>query len=155
MKTEYFNYKIVEKLHYDVIRLWDTPNEHLWYSWGKSYEDIESVINFVKTWFYPEFIDKITHLVFSINKNHIFANWNKRTSIAIGAFFLKINWYDYCVDKFMIDMENISVSVADNKISKKLLKDIIYSITSEDDYNEELKLEILKAIDHKNKTKIR
>jgi hypothetical protein len=55
----------------------------------------------------------------------------------------------------MIDMENISVSVADNKISKKLLKDIIYSITSEDDYNEELKLEILKAIDHKNKTKIR
>lgn len=41
-------------------------------------------------------------------------------------------------------MENIAVDVADNRIEKDLLFDIIYSIIYED-YSEELKLEIVFA----------
>lgn len=151
MKTEYFDLKRVEEHHYNVIKLWETPYEDMWYSWWKTFKDIESIIYFIKSDnYYKTFIEKITHLVFTINKDHVFANGNKRTSIALGAFFLKINWYEYCVEKFIFDMENISVSVADNKIDKLLLYQIIESIIYEGDYNEELKLEILKAIEYKN-----
>ena len=43
-------------------------------------------------------------------------------------------------------MENIAVYVADNKIDKELLHEIIYSILIEDDFNEELKLKIIDAL---------
>ncbi len=150
MSTQYFTSKIVEDIHVAVINLWDTPNEDIWYGWWKSEEDAKSILDFITMDYYPRFIDKITHLVFSFNKNHIFANGNKRTSIAVWAFFLKINWYEYCVDKFIRDMENISVSVADNLIWKSLLEEIIDSIINEEDYNEVLKLEIINAIAYKN-----
>lgn len=44
-------------------------------------------------------------------------------------------------------MENIAVHVADNRIDKLLLRDIISSILLEEDFNEELKLRIIDAID--------
>ncbi|MFM7468267.1 MAG: type II toxin-antitoxin system death-on-curing family toxin [Vampirovibrionales bacterium] len=37
--------------------------------------------------YYPDFLDKLTHLVFSINKNHAFNDGNKRASIALSALF--------------------------------------------------------------------
>ena len=43
-------------------------------------------------------------------------------------------------------MENIAVYVADNKISKELLHEIIYSILAEDNFSEELKLKIIDAL---------
>ena len=43
-------------------------------------------------------------------------------------------------------MENIAVYVADNKIDKELLQEIISSIMIEDDFNEELKLKIIDAL---------
>ncbi len=43
-------------------------------------------------------------------------------------------------------MENIAVYVADNKIHKELLQEIISSILLEDDFNEELKLKIIDAL---------
>ncbi len=43
-------------------------------------------------------------------------------------------------------MENIAVYVADNKIDKELLREIIGSILIEDDFNEELKLKIIEAL---------
>tara|TARA_R110002049_G_scaffold13666_5_gene59367 strand:- start:814 stop:951 length:138 start_codon:yes stop_codon:yes gene_type:complete len=43
-------------------------------------------------------------------------------------------------------MENIAVYVADNKIDKDLLQEIISSILIEDDFNEELKLKIIDAL---------
>jgi len=43
-------------------------------------------------------------------------------------------------------MENIAVYVADNKIDKELLQEIISSILIEDDFNEELKLKIIDAL---------
>ncbi|MGB3065390.1 type II toxin-antitoxin system death-on-curing family toxin [Sphingobacterium thalpophilum] len=51
--------------------------------------------------YYPEFEDKLTHLVFSINKFHAFQDGNKRTSIAVGAQFLELNGFDYVVGRLL------------------------------------------------------
>lgn len=88
----------------------------------------------------------MTHLIFSFNKFHAFNDGNKRTSIAMGAFFLEINGLDVFVNKFIIEMENIAVTVADNLIEKDLLQEIVTSIINEIDYNDELKLKIINAL---------
>lgn len=108
---------------------------------------IESVLEHIQNdIYYPELEDKITHLVYSVNKLHAFNDGNKRTSIALGAYFLEINGIDYCIDKFIIDMENYAVYVADNLIGKNLLQEIITSILLEEEFNEELKLKIIDAL---------
>lgn len=108
---------------------------------------VESVLEHIQNdLYYPEFEDKLTHLVFSVNKFHAFSDGNKRTSIALGAYLLEVNGIEYCIDKFIIEMENIAVYVADNKINKELLHEIICSILTEDDFNEELKLKIIDAL---------
>lgn len=96
--------------------------------------------------YYPEIEDKLTHLVFSINKNHAFNDGNKRSSLALGAYFLELNGFDYVVKRFVYEMENIAVWVADNIINKDLLHKIITSLLYEDDYSEELKLEIFAVV---------
>jgi death-on-curing protein len=107
---------------------------------------LESVLEHIQNdFYYPEFETKLTHLVFSVNKNHAFSDGNKRSSIALGAYFLEINGLEYCVDRFIIEMENISVHVADNRIDKDLLYEIIYSIINEDDFSEELRIKIIDA----------
>ncbi|AVW96698.1 type II toxin-antitoxin system death-on-curing family toxin [Vibrio parahaemolyticus] len=97
-------------------------------------------------WYYPEVEDKLTHLVFSINKNHAFNDGNKRSSLALGAYFLELNGFDYIVQHFVREMENIAVWVADNVIDKDLLHKIISSILYEDEYSISLKLEIYEAV---------
>lgn len=107
---------------------------------------LESVLDHIQNdFYYPEFEAKITHLVFSVNKNHAFSDGNKRSSIALGAYFLEINGLDYCIDRFIIEMENIAVHVADNRIEKDLLFEIIYSLINEHDFSEELRLKIIEA----------
>jgi death-on-curing protein len=96
--------------------------------------------------YYPTFEEKLTHLVFSFNKNHGFNDGNKRTSIALGLFFLILNDLDMFSNKFVIEMENIAVTVADNIVDKELLFEIIFSIINEEDYNETLKLKIINAL---------
>ncbi|MEL7352895.1 MAG: type II toxin-antitoxin system death-on-curing family toxin, partial [Cyanobacteria bacterium J06560_5] len=54
--------------------------------------------------YYPAFHQKLTHLVFSVNKSHAFSDGNKRSSVAIGAYFLKINGYGFLVKKFVMKM---------------------------------------------------
>lgn len=96
--------------------------------------------------YYLEMEDKLTHLVFSINKNHAFNDGNKRSSLALGAYFLELNGFDYVVKRFVKEMENIAVWVADNVIDKNLLHQIISSVLYEEDYSEALKLAIFEAI---------
>lgn len=96
--------------------------------------------------YYPTFEEKITHLIFSFNKFHAFNDGNKRTSIAMGAFFLEVNGLDVFTNKFIIEMENIAVTVADNLIGKDLLQEIITAIINDIDYSDELKLKIINAL---------
>lgn len=96
--------------------------------------------------YYPKIEDKLTHLVFSIIKFHAFTDANKRSSIALGSYFLQLNGYDYAVRTFVFEMENIAVWVAEGKISKELLGTIVESLIYEDNFSESLKLKILLAI---------
>jgi death-on-curing protein len=108
---------------------------------------VDSVLEHIKNdLYYPEFENKVCHLFFSINKNHAFEDGNKRTSIVLTAYFLEANGFDYKVGRFIREMENIAVHVADNKVDKLLLQEIITSILYENDYDEELQLKIVNAI---------
>gem|GEM_PF-3435187 len=55
---------------------------------------------------------------------------------------------DELINKFLKEMENMTVYVADNKIKKDLLQKIITSLIYEDSYSEELKLEIYNSINN-------
>ncbi|MES9901870.1 MAG: type II toxin-antitoxin system death-on-curing family toxin [Sedimenticola sp.] len=108
---------------------------------------LESVLDHIQNdMYYPTFEEKLNHLVFSINKFHAFNDGNKRSSLSLGAYFLELNGYDYCVQKFVIEMENIVVWLAKNKIDKELLLKLITSLVIDDEYSEETKLELLDAI---------
>lgn len=96
--------------------------------------------------YYPTFNEKLKHLVYAINKFHPFNDGNKRSSLTLGAYFLELNGYDYCVDKFVIEMENIVVWLAEGKIRDDLLLELITSIIEEDEYSESLKLKLLDSI---------
>ena len=107
---------------------------------------LESVIEHVQNdLYYPVLEHKLTHLFYSINKNHSFQDGNKRASIALSAYFLEINNCSFRVERFIEEMENIAVDVADNRIDKDLLFEIITSIIYDDDYSEGLKLKIIYA----------
>lgn len=108
---------------------------------------VDSVLEHIKNdWYYPEFENKVCHLFYSINKNHAFEDGNKRTSIVLTSYFLVINGFDFKVSYFIREIENIAVHVADNRIDKNLLQEIITSILYENDYDEELQLKIVNAI---------
>ena len=147
-------YPNIEKLieyHENIINIWLEKWEwwSFWFLWWKNKTDLESIINFIESdLYYPTLEEKITQLFFSINKNHIFADWNKRSSIYFSAYFLSLNIFDNSlITKYIRELEDITVQVADNKISKDLLLKIISSIINyNDEYNEEIKLEIYNSI---------
>ncbi len=97
--------------------------------------------------YYPTFCEKLCHLIFSFNKNHAFSDGNKRSSLVLGAYFLELNGYDYCVKYFLTEMENIIVWLAESKIEKELLLEILASIIEEDEFSEELQLKIIEAVE--------
>lgn len=74
---------------------------------------------------YPEFLDKLCHLFFSLNKNHAFNDGNKRVSIAASAFLLEINGYDSALKQFQDGMEEPAVWLASNLIEKATIKNIV------------------------------
>lgn len=92
--------------------------------------------------YYPEIDQKLTHLVFAVNKFHTFADGNKRSSIALGAYFLELNGYGFIIEKFVLEMENIAVWLAEGKISKELLGELIKSLIFEEEFSEGLKLKL-------------
>ncbi len=109
---------------------------------------LSSVLEFIQNdLYYPEFEDKLTHLIWSVNKNHSFSDGNKRLSITLGVQFLSLNGYLYCLKRFLFEMENISYHIAAGLIKKDLLQEIIHSfLENEDDFCEELKFKIYQAI---------
>lgn len=96
--------------------------------------------------YYPTFQEKLKHLVYAVNKFHPFSDGNKRSSLVLGAYFLELNGYNYCVRKFVQEMEEIVVWLAEGKIKDDLLLEIIDSIIYEDEFSESLKLKIVEAV---------
>jgi death on curing protein len=141
MEFLYFTLEYAIKTHDKIIEVSGGMNG------VKDMGNLESPLEHIQNdIYYPQLEDKINHLVFSIIKNHAFNDGNKRSSIALGAFFLELNGLDSMVSKFIIEMENIAVCVADNRIDKDFLYEIITSIIYEEEYSEELKLKIIAAL---------
>lgn len=108
---------------------------------------LSSVLEHIKNdEYYPDIVDKLTHLFFCACKFHCFIDGNKRIAIASCSQFLLQNGYMHCSATFIRQMENISYHVASGKINKILLHNIINAIIYGNPDDEELKLEILKAI---------
>ena len=108
---------------------------------------LESSLEHIKNdLYYPYLEDKITHLFYSVNKNHCFNDGNKRAAIALTAYFLEINGLDHKIDIFIKRMENITVYVAENRVSKELLYELIKSTIYEYEYDEILKLKLYQAL---------
>lgn len=96
--------------------------------------------------YYPTFQEKLKHLVYAVNKFHPFSDGNKRSSLVLGAYFLELNGYDYCINKFVQEMEEIVVWLAEGKIKDDLLLEIVGSIINQDEFSESLKLKIIEAV---------
>jgi len=102
--------------------------------------------------YYPSFEEKLTHIFFCANKFHCFQDGNKRIAISIGAQFLLFNGYLSVVNRFIIEMENISYHLAAGLIDKDFLLEIITAIINDDFDNESLKLKIFNAISQELQT---
>ncbi len=96
--------------------------------------------------YYPNFIDKLTHLFFAANKSHCFQDGNKRIAISLGSIFLLKNGYLDAAQRFLFKMETISYHLAAGRIDKDFLRDIIDSIIYEEDYSEEIKLRLIQCM---------
>jgi death-on-curing protein len=114
----------------------------------KDLGQLESILQHIQNSdYYPTFDAKLTHLIFGINKFHAFNDGNKRSSLALGAYFLTLNGYDYCVQQFVLQMENIVVAVAEGLVNKALLQRVVVSLIEEDDFSDDLKLELLESME--------
>lgn len=75
--------------------------------------------------YYPSFIDKLTHLIFSCVKFHPFLDGNKRSAIFLAIFFMELNDKADIYEEFAALMEDVVVEVAAGSISKDELRLII------------------------------
>ena len=97
--------------------------------------------------YYETFDAKLTHLLFSTCKAHAFVEGNKRASLAVGGEFLQHNGLQRRYTQFMRFMESVIVCVADNKISKQFLGEIVIAFLKEEEDDEELSMRILAALE--------
>jgi len=109
---------------------------------------LESVLeNIQNDEYYPNFVDKLTHLFFCACEFHCFVDGNKRIAITLSAQFLLLNGYMAVAKTFFAEMENISYHVAAGKINKDLLHKILAAVLDGTyEFDESLKLEIYNAI---------
>lgn len=113
----------------------------------KDLGQLESVLQHIQNDdYYPTFDAKLTHLIFGINKFHAFNDGNKRSSLTLGAYFLTLNGYDYCVPQYVIQMENIVVAVAEGAVNKDLLQRVVVSLIEDDEFPDDLKLDLVEAM---------
>ena len=97
--------------------------------------------------YYPTIDEKLTHLFFSACKSHAFVEGNKRMALALSVEFLAENCFDAITTQFVRHMEDVVVCVADNKIDKALLGQIIRNFLVGDEEDEGIKLRILDAVE--------
>ena len=91
------------------------------YSGGGTYEPLDtgkldSVLQHIQNdLYYPNFVDKLTHLFYCTCEFHCFADGNKRLAITLSLQFLLFNGYLGVAQNFMSITENISYQVAAGK----------------------------------------
>lgn len=111
---------------------------------------VRKVLDFVRNdLYYPTFVDKLTYLVFGFCAGHYFEDANKRVALTIGAWFLFYNGYFWHACNFLQCMEAICYHVAAGRIGQDLLHRIMECYMANEDYPEELKIDIIHAIGDK------
>lgn len=110
----------------------------------ESKDHLSSILSFMQdNHYYPSFIEKLSFLTYAIAKDHIFIDGNKRTAIALGAYFLVLNGYDALVHRYMQEMENYVVWVMEKRLTREDLIDKITYIILDIDETEDFKLNII------------
>ena len=112
---------------------------------------IKSVLDFVQNdLYYPEFIDKLTYLVFGFCTGHYFNDGNKRIALTIGAFFLYKNSQYWAACVFMQRLEMIVYHIAAGNIDKDLFRELIKQVVNGKEFTEEQKLALIHSIGNKS-----
>lgn len=75
--------------------------------------------------YYPSFLDKLTHLIFACVKFHPFLDGNKRTALYLAKAFIKLNCPQLLPKNFYQNLEEVVVELAEDKINKEKLKEIL------------------------------
>lgn len=109
---------------------------------------IRSALEFIQNDdYYPSYTDKLTYLVFSFCSGHFFCDGNKRVALTLGTYFLHINGYHWEASIFMKHFEAFVYHVAASRIEQDLLRRIMRCFLERIDHDEDLKLDIIRAID--------
>lgn len=110
---------------------------------------IHAILSFVQNdTYYPTFSDKLTYIVFRFCSGHYFNDGNKRIALTLGAYFLHRNNYNWLALIFMRHFEAIIYHVAASNIDQDLLGRIMACFMNGEDYNEELKIDIARAMNN-------
>jgi len=108
---------------------------------------IESVLEFVQNdIYYPDFVSKLSYLVFRFCSGHFFNDGNKRIALTLGVYFLHKNGHYWAAAQFMQRMEAIVYQIAASNIDDKLLLRVINCMVDCRDFDEELQIDIIHAI---------
>ena len=108
---------------------------------------IKSVLEFIQNdLYYPDFVSKLSYLVFRFCSGHFFNDGNKRIALTLGVYFLHKNGHFWAAVQFMKRMEAIVYHIAASHIDDELLLRIMGCIVECQDFDEELKIEIVHAM---------
>lgn len=108
---------------------------------------IESVLYFIQNdLYYPDFVSKLTYLVFRFCSGHYFNDGNKRISLTLGTFFLYKNGHFWAATQFMQRMEAIIYHIAASNIDYELLLRVVACVVDCQDFDEALKMDIIHAM---------
>ncbi|WP_300760734.1 type II toxin-antitoxin system death-on-curing family toxin [Helicobacter sp. UBA3407] len=77
---------------------------------------------------YPNFIDKLTHIVFACVKFHPFLDGNKRTALLVARTFIVMNYPKILPENFYQNLEDVVVAVAEGKTTKEELREILQNL---------------------------
>ena len=115
----------------------------------KSKASLQSVLMAIQDdGFYPDFFDKLAFLMFALNKNHPFIDGNKRSSIAVAAYFLEINFIDQVFINVTIrESENLALLVAQNYMDRDLLHKVLRDLVTDGEMSEETKIAYTGIVD--------
>ena len=113
---------------------------------------MESVLDFMQNdLYYPDFVSKLSYLVFRFCSGHFFNDGNKRIALTLGTYFLYKNGHYWAAAQFMQRMEAIIYHIAASNIGDELLLKIMACVVDCLDFDEELKIELIHAME---KTKL-
>ncbi|MBD2419155.1 type II toxin-antitoxin system death-on-curing family toxin [Anabaena cylindrica FACHB-243] len=79
--------------------------------------------SFAGKFLHPTIVEQAAAYLFHIIKNHAFIDGNKRTAFDVMITFLNLN--DYDLNMTPKEAEQLTIQVADNKVSKEELIEIL------------------------------